>query len=242
MYLASEKKCPYCHNKLNNIPKRKRKCKKCNSSYNVVTRPSDKKRVAVTEKEWKKLKERWRKVARRSAALRGLKDGLSRFFDGREYLETVMEKEKHELRKRFSKNPEDIIKKYGIEPSDHDALWSIANKLVLKFGKLGDFSTLSGIYFDMALFLHQSEKPNSESLRISNRMRLMGSRNSEYIKGVEIDAKWCCDYCKPLDGKILSIKEALETEPLPQELCTHKLTSRAPEAWCLCTYLEVVKF
>lgn len=51
MNLIESKRCPYCNELLDRVPKQKRVCEKCNNVYYVRTRPSDYKRVVVTEEE-----------------------------------------------------------------------------------------------------------------------------------------------------------------------------------------------
>ncbi|MFH1022391.1 MAG: hypothetical protein V1809_03295 [Planctomycetota bacterium] len=54
-----ESACPYCKTNLEKRPVRKSKCKSCGQYIYVRTRPSDKKKVLVTEDQKKKIDELW---------------------------------------------------------------------------------------------------------------------------------------------------------------------------------------
>ena len=54
-------KCPNCQTKLEHIPTRKKKCEFCGKFIYVRTRPIDRKRVLVTEKEKEEIESLWQK-------------------------------------------------------------------------------------------------------------------------------------------------------------------------------------
>ena len=53
--------CPYCMQGLDKIPTRKSKCPHCGEYMYSRTRPSDRKKVLVTEKQKEEIEEQWAK-------------------------------------------------------------------------------------------------------------------------------------------------------------------------------------
>ena len=102
-------KCPCCKEKLNKIPKRKSKCPHCNEYIYSRTRPSDRKKVLVTEKEKEEIELEW-----------------SRYHETREYSD-LMENDD------FSSAKEDLTKQFGKEPSLNNVKWRVYNERMKKY-------------------------------------------------------------------------------------------------------------
>lgn len=59
MYLQEEARCPYCDAALKKPPQRKTNCPSCRQAFYVRTRPSDQRKVIVTEQEADAIDQEW---------------------------------------------------------------------------------------------------------------------------------------------------------------------------------------
>jgi DNA-directed RNA polymerase subunit RPC12/RpoP len=130
--------CPYCSETLDKIPGRKKKCPHCGNYMYVRTRPSDKKRVVVTEQDAAKIDEQWM-----------MENGT---YDT--YLANKREFEIQTL---------ELTKKWGREPSEADVYWALYNKPLLEHAKKGDWGLYRNTRFNMAELLRH-EKRNRPAL------------------------------------------------------------------------------
>lgn len=215
-YDGRKPECPYCQGILVKVPARKTKCPHCGKYIFVRTQPKDKKRVLVTEEQAAAIDYEWES---QQAANDHFVGGQEEFY-----------REKELLKKRFG----------GKEPSISDIKWGLWNKRAGEAMKKSDFSALSGIYFQMALHMHESGKDSLDLQRQAQKMKLMQDKTSDVIKGVEIFSNNGCEECKQMNGKKFTIQKALEIMPLPISSCTNKLNKNAPSGWCRCTFLPIV--
>lgn len=81
MYLQEEAKCPYCHKPLSKAPSRKSKCPNCKEAFYVRTRPSDRKKVIVTEEGVKDIEAAWEQYHAEQEAkdLENMPDDISNY-------------------------------------------------------------------------------------------------------------------------------------------------------------------
>ena len=49
-----------------------------------------------------------------------------------------------------------------------------------------------------------------------------------------------CEGCQKLNGRMLTIDEALREKPIPYQNCSHEIEKGKP-GWCLCHYQPVFK-
>jgi hypothetical protein len=139
--------------------------------------------------------------------------------------------------KDISNTSQQLFKKFGKEPNDNDIIWSLFNQVVLK---TRDYQTLKMIYYEMALFLNEEGKDFFHVLQQSKRMELIVYKQRG-VKKVEIlAASNSCEHCQKLNGKILTINEALEEMFIPCEECTH-IISVAHRGFCRCCYVPIVE-
>jgi hypothetical protein len=126
--------CPYCKKKLNKIPGRKKKCDFCEKYIYVRTRPIDRKKVLVTEKQKDDIEEQW--------IIYNAAQEENQFSGDNDYL-----KAKEELRKRFGKNP-----------SLNDVKWSLCNKRILEYASKKQWGLYRNNKFEMATLLEKEQK------------------------------------------------------------------------------------
>ena len=212
-------KCPYCKSTLSKRPERKTKCKNCGNFIFVKTDPDTRERLIVTEQEARKIEDRWQKIQYIPRLLGNLKDyGITE----QDFLE----------RKKI------FYEKNKFEAHDNDIAWSIYNELITK--NIDDFSKLKMLYYDMALLLFYENKDFIDTLRESKKMELMEFEDKNIINKIIISSageKNACEECLKLDGRILTIDEALNEMPLPNIKCKNNMFSDRSEGFCRCMYL-----
>ncbi len=125
--------CPHCNNPLDKKPGRKKKCPHCGEFIFVRTRPSDEKRVLVTEAQAEEIKEQWSIV-----------NGTHG-----EYLAQ---------KKRFSDEKAKLAKRFGREPSKNDIKWSLLNKDLIDHANNGNWGLYRNAKCEMAEILRKESR------------------------------------------------------------------------------------
>jgi hypothetical protein len=123
---------------------------------------------------------------------------------------------------------------------ENDIKWSELNKQLLEAIQNKDWNIVSGCYGEMAYIVAREGKAANHLIKERNKYELLRLKEID-IKEVEIlTAKnVTCDYCAPLEGKILTIEEALKTMPIPGD-CSNDLFETG-HSFCRCLYLPVMK-
>ncbi|MCG2720058.1 MAG: hypothetical protein L6266_05025, partial [Nanoarchaeota archaeon] len=141
--IGETKKCPYCKKSLEIIPKRKKKCVFCGEFIYVRTRPSDRKKVLVTDKGKEEIEKQW--VI---------------------YLQIREEKELAFLYpKEYKKAEEELRKKWGTKPTFKDIKWIILQKQVLKYASEKQWGLYRNSKLEM-YYIFKNENKNKEALEI----------------------------------------------------------------------------
>lgn len=130
---VSDSVCPYCNNVLDKKPARKKKCPHCDNFIYVRTRPQDKAKVLVTERQAEQIDEQWSIANGTHGA----------------YLA-----EKNKIANEHSR----LAKKFGKEPSANDVKWGILTKEVLDHASDGDWGLYRNAHFQMAEVLRKESK------------------------------------------------------------------------------------
>jgi hypothetical protein len=211
--------CPYCENILEQFPKRKKKCSYCKQEIFVRTSPLTRCKVLVTEEGSKKIDIELKKISFRNRWIREI-EGLG-----------ITEKD-------FYSRKETFFVKNGFEAKDGDVFWSLFNESITK---TRDLHKSKGIYYLMSLFLHEEGRDYFATRQLSAKMELMQERNSSIkLKAKIIAAKDSCEVCQKLDGRIMSVEEALEKMPVPCKECTHTISDNK-RGFCRCMYVLIAE-
>lgn len=223
MHLLSEQKCPYCEAKLLKEPKRGATCKKCGKVFHVVTRPSDRKKVIVTEEEQRVFQEEW--LGQDELML--LKNTIARL-----YLKEA------DFKKAFDAESKLLEKKFGSLPQAKDVLWGLANALIAEKIRAGDWNNLSNLYGDMGRYLYFSGKPSMQFQQEAKKCELRYYKQMGITKVQIIGGDTCCATCTRHSGKQVTTDTALKEMALPQKECTNLLShdAHSPDSWCVCGY------
>jgi hypothetical protein len=137
----------------------------------------------------------------------------------------------------FSRKRQELSAKFDSEPNTPDVLWGIFNDMAIELMRdvPVNYSDLSGVYFDQAMFLYESNKPFYKTLQEANRMYLL-MYQQQGVKKVEIpDFQDACKECQKVGNRVLTIDQALKEMPIPHKGCTYELKEEKP-GWCRCCY------
>jgi hypothetical protein len=202
--------------------KRKKKCSFCQNFIYVRTLPATREKVPVTEEQAQRIQKEWDRIWRRDRWLDTLRTyGIT---------EEIFESRK----KALSSEWKQVV-------ADSDAIWSLLNELLEENMKSGDFHTLKMLYHDMAWFLDEEGQEFFDILVARQRAELMEYKTQWGIKKVRITTSADpCPACKKLDGKVLTIQQALKTMPIPCKECTTTVLGKR-EGFCRCNYDAVVE-
>lgn len=125
--------CPYCSASLVKRPQRKTKCRNCGKFILVRTRPGDRNRVLVTERQAEEIEAQWSEIHSEPQLYISPKNG----FDD----------EKRRLKEKF-----------GREPSDSDVTWSLLNKEILEYSVKQQWGAYRNTLFEMGELLRAESK------------------------------------------------------------------------------------
>ena len=146
----------------------------------------------------------------------------------------MSKKEYSNFRKKHIKKSKVVI--------ENDIIWSAFNyqtQIIVKSG-IDVYSNLSRLHFAMAHFLREEGKDFNQQLKVSQKYKLLDLRNvlmklEVSNPRIEIHSKNCCEKCDKINGKKLTINEAIKNQILPFGDCTNRLNN-----FCTCIYLPVL--
>ena len=127
---------------------------------------------------------------------------------------------------------------------ENDRKWSNLNKALLEAMKHSNWSEMQQLYNDMAFIVAKEGKDALYLLKERNRAELMGyqSVGIEYVQIITArnfnnSSKYSvCPACRPLEGKVMTVGEALKTMPIPPSNCTGKVFKNSGH-FCRCSYI-----
>lgn len=160
-------KCPHCKKKLDKIPTRKTKCPFCSNNIFSRTRPLDRKKVLVTEKQRDEIELEW-----------------TRFHEANENMELIQYDE-------YANAKKDLTKQFGKEPSMNDIKWRVYNKKVLSLTTNRQWGLYRNNKLDMAKLLEKEGRQKQALLTLLEicYLDLNGCRNISTINGKPMSIK-----------------------------------------------------
>jgi hypothetical protein len=136
--------------------------------------------------------------------------------------------------KEYDKTEKELAKKFGKPPMPGDVVWGILNNHLVSAMQRNDWQDMKMIYWQQARLLFESGQEFFGVLQESAKCELHRYKVSNVVHKVEIlTAGSSCSKCQSLQGKIITVKEALVTMPIPVKDCEN--------IFCRCTYLAVVE-
>lgn len=131
---------------------------------------------------------------------------------------------------------EKLSKRFNKDASDGDVIWGLFQKLATG---TTDLQKLKGLYYEKALFLNDEGRDCFSQLQQSAKIELHYLKKDGSADKVEICSTGGCKACKKLDGKIFTIKEALDKMPIPCRECSYKFRIKDNFGFCRCEYVPV---
>jgi hypothetical protein len=129
---------------------------------------------------------------------------------------------------------EELAYKFKEPPSISDVVWGIISEKQLAAMKKGNWGQLQFLYWHQARLLFETGQDFFLLRQESAKCELRRYQAMDLFSKVEIYTPGdACSKCKALHGKIFTIKEALETMPIPVKDCEN--------IWCLCIYLPIIE-
>jgi len=132
-------KCPYCKKILEEIPTRKSKCPYCSEYIYSKTRPLDRKKILVTEKQKDEVEDQW-----------------AQYYEAKEEAELMENPE-------FASAKKDLTKQFGKEPNINDVKWRVFNQKIIEYAFKKQWGLYRNNKLDLA-FLLQKEKKSKQAL------------------------------------------------------------------------------
>lgn len=131
--------CPHCSRPLTKRPRKKAKCPYCGNFILVRTRPTDRKRVLVTEHQAREIEAQWNEIH-------------------------SVPPPRIDKKKGFDDEKKKLTKKFGREPSDSDVIWSLLNKELIEHSRAQHWGLYRNTMFEMGELL-RSESKWSDALK-----------------------------------------------------------------------------
>lgn len=121
--------CPYCSKKLDSVPSKKKKCKDCGQYIYVRTRPEDRKKVLVTEKQKDEIELQWQQ-----------------YYQDKEDAELMQNPD-------FNSAKRELTKQFGKEPCMGDVKRRVYNQRLLAYASNRQWGLYRNTKLDMANLL-----------------------------------------------------------------------------------------
>lgn len=132
--------------------------------------------------------------------------------------------------KEYDTAKKELTKKFGELPTPRDVIWQVLNNhLATAIGRK-DWHNMKMLYLELARILCEEGGSFFPILQEARKCELQNYQ-SQGLEHVEILAG-NCEKCRPLNGKVLTIKEALDTMPIPVKECEN--------GWCSCMYTSTI--
>jgi DNA-directed RNA polymerase subunit RPC12/RpoP len=200
--LQADPVCPYCGHKYEKIPSSKTKCPSCGEKVMVRSREKIK-RLMTTDQAAAYDQEK-----KERAHLNKIRNYLSMARLDPDKLQIVQDQ---------------MMEDSGKEVSAEDAVLRIIESSLRDAKRSKDYEAATWICFARTHFLRDNDREFFSSLQEWHRMRLMDKqkealRNREDIKLIVSPGCKCAE-CKKVDGRVVSIDQALRDLPLPVKGC-----------------------
>jgi hypothetical protein len=136
--------------------------------------------------------------------------------------------------KLYQKIVTNLKSRFGKQPDETDVIWSYLCACIQEKMEALDWHSMKDIYYQQALILYEDGRDPFAILQANAVCDLHNWKHSGLIKKVKIIAtKDSCQYCLALNGKTISLDEALEVMPIPVKDCGR--------GFCQCCYGAVLE-
>ena len=131
----------------------------------------------------------------------------------------------------IQKREQELVSKTGVKQNRYSVIMSLFNETLLKLKSLDEMEQR---YIKLAGILNRAGEGMFHILQCAQKTRLAIYRREGY-KNVRIVTHEECEACSKLEGKVLSITEALKTMPLPIKEC-RAFPWNEEHSFCSCWY------
>jgi hypothetical protein len=205
--LTSPAACPHCGTVLDKVPTRKAKCPHCGKDMYIRSKQILFPQSILTESQADAVD------AIKNFEFLGLSDNT------------------------FKEKQAQLSAKLKTQASVDDTLWSIYNGLITSLARSNDFSQMSIIYSQMAVFLVKRGKDGQRMMIEANKMTMRDYAKMGVIDFEIINDTQACSTCKALSGKLSKMtRELVESPLLPPNGCTCESWKGKPPL-CACSYV-----
>ncbi|OGP59386.1 MAG: hypothetical protein A2V67_12625 [Deltaproteobacteria bacterium RBG_13_61_14] len=132
---------------------------------------------------------------------------------------------------KLKRRENELLAKMGVQPQKIFVILSVFNETILKVKNLNEKCER---YLSLADILRKGGEDTFHILQIAVKAKLAALRKDGFIN-VSIIASGMCERCKKVDGKVLSIEQALKTMPIPIRECQNRGEDEN-YGYCICEY------
>jgi len=213
--IIKEAKCPTCGVVLSKMPGRKITCKACNNPIYKRTHPIDNVQILVNEHGKNTIEQVYHEIAMNRRYI-----GIASNYCS----EKEIEQQRNILKTRF-----------GSEPSARDIAWGALNNRLLRES---DLHMHKMITFALAQIAYENGEPFIHLLKQVSKYELLRYKQQFIDSGLDSVkiAGGCCPACDADNGRVYTIKEALEIMPIPHSNCSYSYNNLRP-GWCTCRWV-----
>jgi hypothetical protein len=138
-------------------------------------------------------------------------------------------------KERLKWREQELLAKMGVQPQKISVILSLFSETILKVKGLYEKWDR---YISLADILHKGGEDSFPVLQVAAKTKLAALKKEGY-RNVSIIAGGTCPACEKLDGKVISIDQALKTMPIPIRTCKNR-SKDEKYAFCNCQYLGKV--
>lgn len=199
--------CPHCGTVLDKVPTRKTKCLHCGKDIYVRSKQTLFPQTLLTEQQADAVD------LIKNFEFLGLSD------------------------KVFTDKQAQLSAKFRTQASVDDTIWGIYNDLITSLARSNDFSQMSIIYSQMAVFLVRRGKDGQRSMLEANKMTMRDYAKIGVIDFEVVNDPQACNACKAHGGKRFKMTRELVEKPLlPPKGCSCESWKGKPPL-CSCSYV-----
>ena len=152
--------CPSCNCKLDEKPERKKKCPQCGNFIYVRSRPLDRKRVLISDKQIEQLDYQW------------------------QIYNDQKEQENYEQDPEYIKVRDELRNKFNREPSFSDVRWALANLKGIEHAKNNQWGLYRDAKHEMAKILEREGRTKDLSPELAIKFPPFDQKHSFVAPGI----------------------------------------------------------
>ena len=136
----------------------------------------------------------------------------------------------------LQRREQELLRSTGVQPKKFTVILSLFNETILK---VKDLHEMENRYYSLAIILNKAGEECFHILKALAKTKLAALKKEGY-KNVSIITGRMCEGCQKVDGKVLSIEEALKTMPIPIRECENFPYNEKHSFCIVCDYVGEV--